>query len=382
MTDIESLRKPQTIILFSAGQVSGKEGFVKNPNIQKIKDYFPKEYCCYTWKELFSNAKDQKNVALLPMLVKKIPTFDFALILADGVDKATVHGEENTIVMRDNVLFECGLCIMALGTKRVILLVEENVRIPDDLLGIKGMLAINKIEFKKEKEGVEGNIHSKLGEVIDHINKEAGNISPVVIGAAISTADGYLSNFILRFWENIGKGFTDIDTQKTIKPEPSEISMKILIPNIIDDSVKEKADNYYNTHGFSKGRISDGGIRGVDFRYKQTNDQFEVIDIPSTLTASYNTVEDILNLNAEEIQINENSDSKESKINSKERFLMKERDSFKFTLNKLMTTDALTRKLKNFGTYNNPENGEKKLEEMLQFLKNQVSIGKIQKNEF
>lgn len=77
-----------------------------------------------------------EQIALLPALLKKIPTFDFALIVAEGVDTVKLRGSEERSAIRDNVIFELGLCTMALGAERVILLAEENVRIPEDLIGV------------------------------------------------------------------------------------------------------------------------------------------------------------------------------------------------------------------------------------------------------
>lgn len=292
------------------------------------------------------------------MLIKKIPTFDFAIILADGVDTGSVRGESKVCIMRDNVLFECGLCIMALGTERVILLIEEGVRIPDDLWGIGGIgsPAIKKIEYRNKKKKYEGNLNEKLQDAVDHINEKSNDISPIVIGAAISTADGYLSNFILRFWENIGNGFNDFKTGVRIDPNVSSIRMEILIPEKIDDSIKGKTFEYYDNNGFKRGLIPDATFRGVDFRYKQTADEFIVCDIPTTLTASYTTVEDILLIHAD--------DQEDPK--AKGRFLIKERDSFIFTLNRLMKDVPMIKKLETYEIY---KKDQKKVDDILAKMK-------------
>ena len=41
-----------------------------------------KDACC---------AKDSRNISLLPMLVKKIPTFDFAVLICEGHDRTMVQ---------------------------------------------------------------------------------------------------------------------------------------------------------------------------------------------------------------------------------------------------------------------------------------------------
>ncbi len=89
---------------------------------------------------------DSEHIALLPSLSKKIPTFDFALIFAEGVDTVQMRGEDVHKSMRDNVLFELGLCVMALGTDRVILFAEDSIHIPDDLIGV-GKLGVKHISY-------------------------------------------------------------------------------------------------------------------------------------------------------------------------------------------------------------------------------------------
>lgn len=353
--------RPQNVIIFSAGKS------IENGNLNIVKSFLTPEkgYNCCDWTELFTNANNPDLIALLPMLIKKIPTFDFAIILSDGTDKLkefrnkkinTLFAKEERI-MRDNVLFECGLCIMALGTDRVILLIEDKARIIEDLMGV-GEIGVKSIVYNNKQK----NLPEKLHEIIAHIDVEATRLSPIVIGAAVSTADGYFSNFILRFWENIGNGFIDNDTKKEFHPDPSRIQMDIYIPEIIDNSVKGKIWDYYKTNEYKRGIISEGTFRGIEFRYKENKDGLTICDIPSAITASYNTVKDILHLSADE---------KSHDINAEERFLTKERDSFEFTLNKLMSEEALTSKLKTFPSYT-----DDKIEHILQVMK-QVKIRSI-----
>ena len=103
------MRRKQNVIIFSAGES------IRNGSVEYIKSRLcKKDIICYDWRELFIKAHDMDNIALLPSLSKKIPTFDFAIIIAEAVDTVRFRGEEQ-ISMRDNVIFELGLCIMALG---------------------------------------------------------------------------------------------------------------------------------------------------------------------------------------------------------------------------------------------------------------------------
>ena len=124
----------QNIILFSSG-VSERNGI-----LQYAKDMLTKQgYSCSYWRDLFRGANDSENIALLPMLIKKIPTFDFAILICEGHDETDMIRNgvvEHARTMRDNVLFEIGLCSMALGLNRVLLLTDGSVRLPEDLQGV------------------------------------------------------------------------------------------------------------------------------------------------------------------------------------------------------------------------------------------------------
>ena len=75
--------RSQNIVLFSSG-VSEREGISL-----AIRDALEgMGYSCSYWRELFRDAKDSRNISLLPMLVKKIPTFDFAVLICEGHDRA------------------------------------------------------------------------------------------------------------------------------------------------------------------------------------------------------------------------------------------------------------------------------------------------------
>ena len=135
--------RSQNIVLFSSG-VSEREGISL-----AIRDALEAMgYSCSYWQELFRDAKDSRNISLLPMLVKKIPTFDFAVLICEGHDRTMVqrgeHGE-TVPTMRDNVLFEIGLCVMALGLPRVILVTDGQVRLPEDLMGPNNGLAVKQV---------------------------------------------------------------------------------------------------------------------------------------------------------------------------------------------------------------------------------------------
>ncbi len=267
---------------------------------------------------MFDNANNESDKALLPLLIKKIPTFDFAVIIGDKADLVSKFRNDDTemAIMRDNVVFETGLCIMALGAERVILLVEKGVRIPDDLRGIKS-LGIKHV-YLEDSDELDGVFET-------YINGNKGKMSPVVIGASVTTADGYLDNFLMRFWNNLDKGFVNNGEKRAF---PEKVTVKVLVPKTIDGSIRERINKFYNDNeNLESGSIITDDIRRtIEFKYSMDGDAMTVFDIPSTITASYGTVRDILKIEAD--------DSPDE--TAEKRFLQKETDSFIFTLDTLM----------------------------------------------
>jgi len=132
----------KNIVIFSSG-ISEQNGLTDS--IKYTLDSMG--YICVGWRDFFAGANHYDNIALLPMLIKKIPTFDFAVLIYEGHDTTHIFRGENSKVvrtMRDNVLFEIGLCAMAIGLNRTILVTDEDVHLPDDLYGKNGQIAIKR----------------------------------------------------------------------------------------------------------------------------------------------------------------------------------------------------------------------------------------------
>lgn len=88
--------------------------------------------------KLWDNAFDLSSVTIVSLEARAKDT-DFAVFVFHRDDRAFVRGSE-TDVVRDNVLFELGLFIGALGRERCFVLVpkstENAFRIPTDLQGV------------------------------------------------------------------------------------------------------------------------------------------------------------------------------------------------------------------------------------------------------
>ena len=127
--------RQQNVIVFS----SGKNKRVAHVIVRGLDESICK---AVVWDEFFGKIYGDeytltKSYALFPFLMKKIPSFDYAIIVAGDDDRMRKNGADGQefVTARDNVIFELGLCAMALGDKRVIILHHEDVRLIDDLRG-------------------------------------------------------------------------------------------------------------------------------------------------------------------------------------------------------------------------------------------------------
>jgi tetratricopeptide (TPR) repeat protein len=80
----------------------------------------------------------QLSVTALESLLKVLETCDFGMFVFSPDDIVTIRGEKNSAV-RDNVIFELGLFVGALGRERCFILVPDgthDLRIPTDLIGM------------------------------------------------------------------------------------------------------------------------------------------------------------------------------------------------------------------------------------------------------
>lgn len=342
------MRRKQNVIIFSAGES------VRNGNVEYIKNkLLERDIVCYDWRELFSKAHDMNNIALLPSLSKKIPTFDFALIIAEAVDTIHFRGEKEQTSMRDNVIFELGLCVMALGIERVILLAEEGIRIPDDLIGI-GKIGIECIYFtkkevdesiikvekliKKRANNFAESFDTQLSEIINHINVNSELISPVFVGAAVSSAEAYFLNFVIRLLENVENGFSyQTDDARENYSFPKDFKIKIVIPASVDSLSRSKIIKFYEEIDVEKFVIYDAGTRGLYFngKFDTINNSLLVIDVPTSITASYAVVNSVLNIDSDD----------EYDALAEERFITKEMDIYAFALKKLLVPAVAEKRL-------------------------------------
>lgn len=118
------MRKPRIFIASSAEKLRVAEAF----NVNLDRDFEV---------TLWTNGTFQLSSATLAALTEKSSTVDFALFVFAPDDEALIKGQAVNSV-RDNVVFELGLFIGALGQDRCFIAKprDVNLHLPSDLLGI------------------------------------------------------------------------------------------------------------------------------------------------------------------------------------------------------------------------------------------------------
>ena len=370
--------RSQNIIMFSSG-ISEHNGI-----LLYVKEALEKQgYSCSYWRDLFRGANDTRNIALLPMLIKKIPTFDFALLICEGHDETTMirNGKTERIhTMRDNVLFEIGLCVMALGLNRVILLTDGSVRLPEDLQGVGKNTAIKTVCYaegqdESYREAVNQTIDylqditgrmqdtmhldQVIGDIDVHIHDNIGRLYPTVIGAAVSTANGYMSNFILRTLEKCDMGLIldDAPDQLTYFPD-EKVFMHIVLP--MEYSPETPARSRAKMQSLSVGSAPSARFRQAEFRYRILGDELHIYDYPTTLVTGYQTARIILAINADD----------QSDAEAEKRFNAKELDLFENALRSLMSERFIRATVRHFYENDTEQNEERMVGRLTAMMKN------------
>lgn len=366
--------KDTNIVLFSSG-ISADNGILVT--VQKkleARGY----HCCY-WRDLFLGAHDMNNIALLPMLIKKIPTFDFALLICEGHDHTVMkrgNSIEEVYTMRDNVLFEIGLCAMALGLPRTILLTDDKVRMPDDLTGANNTLAVHRVIYdSKDPDNCEAagndiiyymeNLQKVTDQIDSIIQKNIDNISPVVIGAAASTACGYVGNFVFRTLERLETGILlEGDTERRYFT-PNQIYMHIILPEVYSSDTPDRA--YVKIVQYQKGCVPDARMRKAEFRYKLIGDELHIYDYPTTLVTSYNTARIILNLDADD----------DIDTAAKDRFIAKEMNLFEGSILALLNRAYVTDTVKHYYKDYPEEKRQAIIEKVTEIVENRITVERV-----
>lgn len=242
-----------------------------------VKAILQQDFEVVIWDEALWNKSIFKlNHNFLTNLLTSTLKFDYGILIGSPDDKVDYRGKE-MLQARDNVLFELGLFTGRLGLDKCAFLVDDTVKIPSDMGGIK--LAM----FNK------GNLADK----VDEIRQMFQNSSEVDMNFFPSStlAYAYYENFIKYVCEHfvINKGF------KFKNRLYENCKFKIMIPETLPYDLNMAFQKIQNKIGVEKISFgSTGRVRNVHVDVKIENEQLILLDFPTTLTGIDHAISNLL----------------------------------------------------------------------------------------
>lgn len=238
----------------------------------KVKSEFEKlgKVQCTVWnKDAF-----QYNESFLDSLSKASIIHDFGVFIATSDDLALIR-EQIVEVTRDNVIFEYGLFLGALGNNRTFLVQEEGCKLPTDLLGYTTP------RFKRKFTSVQW--ASLIGGIYENILLQFDK-SEIQLLPSTSLAIGYFNSFISK----VAKFIFDNDGCMLNKSNShhKEVEFNIVIPNELSTDIGAKAQIYYRNGNYELEEIGDNK-RPFPIRFfkNEVDGKLTIVDIPTTLNA-------------------------------------------------------------------------------------------------
>jgi hypothetical protein len=262
------------------------------------------------------------NESFLSSLIKASLIYDFGIFVASSDDLALIRKNVNEIP-RDNVIFEYGLFLGALGNKKTFLLQEDTCKLPTDLLGYTTPRYKAKFTPKEWTELV--------GSIANEMNKQFLK-SEIQVLPSTSLAIGYFNSFISKVSKHIFEADGSILNKSKLEHE--DVSIEVKIPNKLSDDVGAKAFVHYKEESLKIDEIGDPKRPfPVRFYKSDGDDKLTIIDIPTTL----NSIRPSINLLLPDTGLGINED--------KIKLERKEVENFKRTLEYLIEQNDYSKKI-------------------------------------
>jgi len=222
---------------------------------------------CIVWE---NKGVFEQNKSTFDSLLKGRLLYDFVILIATKDDIVWWRKMIDRIP-RDNVIFEFGLYLGALGESRTILLQENGVKLPSDLNGI------TLPRFSIEKN----NLETKLSEIADFISEKIKHNEFQVLPST-ALAVGYFYSFLKNATAIL------IENKDCVQIKDSSFSckkIKVIIPDTLSDDIAEKAKIFFDKHGIEISEIQNSKRPfKVQFAYDSTDkSNIVIVDMPFTL---------------------------------------------------------------------------------------------------
>lgn len=231
----------------------------------------------------------------LESLGRQMLLSDFALLIVHPDDKIVEKGKDDTYTTRDNVLFELGLFIGALGKKRGFFLAvndhtgkkEKKVKIPTDLVGIIRM-QVNLVSKKTFDKPLQKQCKLLLA-AVDRAQESMG----IRLLPSTSLATGYFNNFL----KEVCLTMQDVSSLefdgKMLDMAKRKYELNIVLPSDPVAVSQQAASKFVKDHGLEKILVQGNtGPRKFPFYIdpKKKRGKIVLYDYPTTLRAAYEAI--------------------------------------------------------------------------------------------
>lgn len=255
------------------------------PLAKAIKGVLEKDFRVEIWNErLFELGEDTLN-----NLLRFIQCYDFALLVLTGDDFAKIRGKR-VKTPRDNVVFEIGLFMGALGRRRAFPIVapakKREVETPSDLLGNTAVY----LPKGFAKKSTSAALRTQLKKLVETL-KERSRESNLQHLPSTALAIGYFKNFVLPVCNELAKRKAVSIGGNKIDISRDNFDFTVVLPKSLSDASVEGAQKFCKTHKVAEFKLKTGA-RNYPF-YVSTSvraGRLAFYDYPTTLRASHECV--------------------------------------------------------------------------------------------
>ena len=255
------------------------------PLAKAIKVELTKDFNVEIWNErLFELGEDTLN-----NLLRFVQCYDFALLILTGDDFTKSRGKAIKSP-RDDVIFELGLFMGALGRRRAFPIVapakRRAVKLPTDILGNTVMVLPKGIAKKPTPAA----LRLELKTLVDTLH-ERGKESSLQPLPSMSLAIGYFKNFVLPVCRELAKRPIVRIGGRKIDINRNSFDFTIVLPKSLSDASIEGAKKFCKVHQVTEFKLKTGA-RSYPFyvRAEIKDGHLEFYDYPTTLHASHECV--------------------------------------------------------------------------------------------
>jgi hypothetical protein len=240
--------------------------------------------------DLWSDGIFDLGESTLDELIKFVQCYDFSvLVLAE--DDITLSRKDLQSAPRDNVIFELGLFMGALGRRRTFPVIRPaktgSLKLPSDLLGNTQIYLPKNLPDAPEAEDIETEI-KQLVETITERSKEATLQLLPSTGLAI----GYFNNFVLPVCQQLANQSHVTVGGKEIDISQDNFDFTIVLPKSLSDASIYGAKKFVKVKNADQFQLNVSS-RPYNFYVDAVMENGRVVfyDYPTTLGASHEAVQ-------------------------------------------------------------------------------------------